>query len=244
MNDIRKWMRLVEGVSPEQNANFKQWFGASQVVAADGRPLVVYHGSNAHAYVGGAIDIFHTLPASGRGAAFFSSSKNLAGEYGEKLYSVYLRIENPLIVFGDGKNWAALDHTVKLGGRVTDALRTHHHKRAQQLDAIFRDLDGGGADDTPTPSRIPDHVGELDGYRLDIIPDMEGNFIETDIIVKQARRLGYDGVIFKAINDSPTHDRYLYKNTPTDVYAVFQPGQIKAIDNNGAWNRADPDINA
>lgn len=238
---MRRLITLCEAIS--LNANFMRWFGNSKVIGADGHPLVVYHGSNYHAYVGGEINVFQTLPASGRGAAFFSSSKELAGEYGEKVYSVYLRMENPLVVFGDGKSWATLDHTAKIGGRVTDALRTYHQKQAQDLDAIFRDLALGGEDEIPTQSKIPDNIGELDQFRLNIMPDMSGS-VETDTIVKQARRMGYDGVIFREINDSPTHDRVLYKNTATDVYAVFHPGQIKSVSNNGEWDRHDPDINA
>jgi hypothetical protein len=152
-----------------------------------------------------------------------------------------------LVVFGDGKSWTSLDHTTKIGGRVTDELRAHHRKWARDVDDIFRqlgELDGDPSPTQPTQSRIPDDVGELEQFRLGIIPGVNESLlgVETDTIVKQARRMGYDGVIFREINDSPTHDRHLYKNTSTDVYAVFQPGQIKTVDNNGAWDRNDPDI--
>jgi hypothetical protein len=245
-SNMRRLITLCESAAVLSD-KFRQWFGQSQVVTADGSPLVVYHGSNYHAYVGGEINVFQTLPASGRGAAFFSSSQALAGEYGEKVYSVYLRMENPLVVFGDGKSWTSLDHTTRIGGRVTDKLRAYHHKRAQDLDAIFRDLasiDGEDTPGTPTPSKIPDDVADLDRFRLAIMPDLEATSVETDTIVKQARRMGYDGVVFRAINDSPTHDRSLYKNIATDVYAVFHPGQVKSVANHGQWDRNDPDINA
>lgn len=133
-------MRYRE-ITENTNPNFKRWFGNSLVVGQNGEPLVVYHGSNSHAYVDGEIDIFHTLPASGRGAAFFTSSKELAREYGEKVYAVYLRIENPLIVHGDGKRWTALDAQTRIGGNVTDQLRKEHHDKAVKLARILSDPD-------------------------------------------------------------------------------------------------------
>lgn len=232
---------------PKLNANFSRWFGNSMVRNPNGDPLVVHHGSNAHAYVDGEIDVFQTLPESGRGAAFFSSSKEMAGEYGEKVYSVYLRIENPLIVFGDGKSWGSLDHTTRISGRVTDQLRSYHRKEAQDVNDLYRELgltDDGG-EHTEPQSQIPDDTSELGQFRLNILPDInDGSWVDTDTIVKQARRMGYDGVIFKEINDSPTQDKHLYKNALTDVYAVFHPNQIKSIFNNGEWNRSEADINS
>jgi hypothetical protein len=73
---------------------FKRWFGASKVVDERGQPLRVYHGTNAHAYARGErIEAFGT---SSRGGAFFSSDPRIAGQYGERVYAVYLHLENPL----------------------------------------------------------------------------------------------------------------------------------------------------
>lgn len=251
--NMRKIINLIEASGgPNLNAAFWQWFGASTVVDNHRQPLTVYHGSNAHAYVKGQIDVFHTRPDSGRGAAFFSSSRQLAGEYGEKVYSVFLRIENPLVVFGNGKGWSSLDHAAKVAGRITPELRAHHRKQAEDLDRIFGDrdllrdlgLDDEGETELPkSKSKIPDDAHELDRFSLGILPHLEdATFAETDTIVRQARRMGYDGVIFKQIADSPTHDRQLYQHLPSDVYAVFSPYQIKSVDNAGEWDRQNPDI--
>ena len=242
---MREYINLIEAAQANPlNDAFWRWFGDSKIVSPDGNPLVVYHGSNSHAYIGGEIDIFHTLPVSGRGAAFFSSSKELAGEYGVKVYSVYLRIENPLIVHGDGKRWTMLDGKTRIGGRITDPLRIHHQKRAKEwadLLSDFTEWDEGERQVFEPKSKIPDDAHELDGFGLELVTDEDAS---TDEIVKRARKLGYDGVIFKDIIDSPTSDSHLYRNVPADVYAVFKANQIKSVNNSGNWDNNDPDITA
>jgi hypothetical protein len=231
---------INENMHTNINDNFWKWFGNS-VVKENNEPLTVYHGTNAHIYTGGQIDIFHTLPSSGRGAAFFTSSKQLAGEYGQQIYEVYLRIENPLIVYGNGKHWQSIDNTTKISGKITDELRQHHYKQAKEWADILSDLSLLD-DTTPTvfkpKSKIPDTENELDKFNLELISE----YSSTDDIVKQARKFGYDGVIFKNIIDSPTADKHIYKNTPSDVFAVFKGNQIKSVKNNGLWSLNDSDI--
>ena len=75
--------------------NFWNWFGDSKVVDKDGRPLVVYHETNAkfEAFDINAprrgVDIF------GRGF-YFTPHKNKAKKYGKIAMPVYLRIANPM----------------------------------------------------------------------------------------------------------------------------------------------------
>ena len=86
---------------------FKAWFGDSKVVDADGKPLVVYHGT-AQEMVGGA---FNRDMAKSEGGAFYFSHSPLmknpatnANDYARNrsgdspnVVPVYLRMENPLI---------------------------------------------------------------------------------------------------------------------------------------------------
>ena len=92
------------------NPAFRSWFGESKVVDAEGRPLVVYHGSTQ------AFDRFERTGVTdfgflGRGF-YFSSSAADASEYanqgpvvvgddvldGATVYPVYLSIKNPLVI--------------------------------------------------------------------------------------------------------------------------------------------------
>jgi hypothetical protein len=57
--------------------------------------------------------------------------------------------------------------------------------------------------------------------------------------IAKAKRLGYDGIVFRNIED----DRYDANMVfPTDVYAVFRPEQIKSVFNRGTFDPEDPNI--
>jgi hypothetical protein len=72
--NARKWDKQTD--SPE----FKAWFGDSKVVDKDGKPLVVYHKTNA--------DFSEFKPS-------FFSTEQIGDDYGDRVYPVYLKIENP-----------------------------------------------------------------------------------------------------------------------------------------------------
>lgn len=225
-------------------SQFQSWFGGSQVVDAEGNPLVVYHGTNAHAYTGGEIETFYTRPDSGRGASFFSSDSGIARQYGEKVYSVYLRMEKPLIVDGAGGTWGTLSEKSLISGSVPDGLKAASRRDAEKLTKVFEELkdlldDGDAVEAVP---KIPVDAVDLNGLTLGDLPGVSGDGLETDTIVKAARGLGFDGVIFRNIQDSPTVDQG-YKKTLSEVYAVFKPEQIKsAVANNGEFDLANSDI--
>lgn len=217
--------------------NFHKWFGDSKVIDEHGRPLVVYHGTNAHAYSDGEIEAFHTTPDSGRGAAFFSSNPRLANEYGEKVYHTYLNFKNPLVVDAQNKNWSAISHNSPIEGEATDKFNANRKKRHDEVESIFADLHDMFPDE-------PDHqknefkeiTGNLKGKSLKVLPGVGDEPLETDAISKIAKNNGFDGVIFKNVDDSPTHDTS-YKHEPSNVYGAFHPSQIKsAISNSGEFS--------
>ena len=99
--------------SPLDNPAFRRWFGDSKVVDERGEPLVVYHGTNAHAYSPGErIEVFGT---GSRGGAFFSSDPRIASQYGERVYAVYLRLESPLVLHAAGRGWTDLRGSSRAG---------------------------------------------------------------------------------------------------------------------------------
>lgn len=87
--------------------NFWRWFGDSKVVDKHGDPLVVYHGTDK--------DFTAFKANGGYGAAFFSSSEELARSYADSrakrsgnmptIHPVFLNISNPMIVDANGKSW-------------------------------------------------------------------------------------------------------------------------------------------
>ena len=75
---------------------FYEWFGDSKVVDEQGRPLVVYHGTNAKFSEFQMKEIGLDFPE----AAYFSSKEQVAETYTYRgiILPVYLRFENPYIV--------------------------------------------------------------------------------------------------------------------------------------------------
>ena len=109
--DIGKKRIPVEPVEREVVASrqtstpaFKKWFGDSKVVDANGRPLVVYHGTKADfdAFdIGRETKNFGTFGefVTSRAGAFFTPDKNFAQTFAGrngKLLPTYLSIQNPL----------------------------------------------------------------------------------------------------------------------------------------------------
>lgn len=89
----------AESVSPLQTdtPEFKRWFGDSKVVDAEGKPLVVYHGTRNgefHVFDSAKIgDATGNFGFFGKGF-YFSSDKQYAENYGETI-PVYLKAERP-----------------------------------------------------------------------------------------------------------------------------------------------------
>lgn len=90
---------VTESRTPAQTDTpaFRRWFGDSKVVDADGKPLVVYHGSSS------ARTKFAKGFGDDRGenlfpqAFFFSPDRDIAQTYGDEVTDAFLRLENPFI---------------------------------------------------------------------------------------------------------------------------------------------------
>ncbi len=81
--------------SKEALENFYKWFGDSKVVDEQGRPLVVYHGTNAE------FDVFDKSKQKGSsyyGKGFYFTNWSDVSFYGSNKISAYINVENPLIV--------------------------------------------------------------------------------------------------------------------------------------------------
>jgi hypothetical protein len=163
---------------PTQTPAFREWFGDSKVVDAEGKPLVVYHGTghkfeafdpNARAATEGGM----VLADAGVRPFFFSNRQEVAADFAggdaDYVMPVYLSIKNPLVIEAGGLGWEQFD----------------------------------------------------------------------DQIVAAAKGGVYDGVILRNLNDSMFGDM---ENPVSDVFAAFEPTQIKSVNNRGTFDPADPRI--
>ena len=78
--------------------NFYNWFGDSKVVNKEGRPLVMYHGTNKkfEEFDKSFIGKKHKNLYQGKGF-YFTKEYYKAQNYGRKIMPVYLKIENPAL---------------------------------------------------------------------------------------------------------------------------------------------------
>jgi len=115
---------------------FKKWFGDSKVVDADGKPLVVYHGT------GNDFSVFEekSYRAPGERGFFFSADPEIASRYAgfdpeENFHSqeignvvpAYLSIKNPLIVDFNGGKEGRSQATKKAIERGHDGMILRNH---------------------------------------------------------------------------------------------------------------------
>ncbi len=87
--------KLYQETDQTKTEAFKKWFGDSKVVDEDGKPLVVYHGTN------NDFDTFIIdYPSQAMGTfkgAYFVDNLSEAKDYGDNIKAVYVKIENPFI---------------------------------------------------------------------------------------------------------------------------------------------------
>jgi hypothetical protein len=87
----------------QETPEFKNWFGESKVVDADGKPLVMYHGTRSPQ----DFNTFRTDSGHnyGPGAYFTPEARRASGYAGEqegaRVYSTYVSVEKPYIVQSD-----------------------------------------------------------------------------------------------------------------------------------------------
>ena len=87
--------------------DFKLWFKNSKVVDKTGNPLIVYHGSDKK------IDKFDKEKIGTKtntlvNGYFFTDDKNKASEFGKNITSVFLSLQNPVIINAEGRNVRAV----------------------------------------------------------------------------------------------------------------------------------------
>lgn len=113
---------------------FRKWFGDSKVVDERGDPLIVYHGAPDGRFVN-ETGVFMSLndrygAQEGVGVFWFARDKSTASSYADdrrafdyqnaepRVIPAYLKLENPLVVDGGGKQW----REAQALGKTTDVI--------------------------------------------------------------------------------------------------------------------------
>ncbi len=155
----------LENVTESQQ--FKRWFGdwknnpkkASKVVDDDGKPLIVYHGTDG---------IFNTFDISkGRAnmdiqGAFFSPYKDDAKGYGKNVYACYLNIRNPA---NEGTAFKVLN---MFKGQNNAGVKARDYLIKQGYDGVYNGYDEYIAFYPEQIKSATDNIGTFDKNNPDI----------------------------------------------------------------------------
>lgn len=134
LNHVGK--KLAKTVS--QLKEFWCWFGDSAIVDGEGRPLVVYHGSETE------ITRFDTAVCNEidrkRLGAYFTSNPKLAGCYGDHVHAAYLAMPKLFDVAGQTAEQAiaALPVTEHLKRELRSAFRGNNYSQYGLLESALR----------------------------------------------------------------------------------------------------------
>ena len=220
----RRIVRTEEGLRA-----FYEWFGDSKVVDENGQPLKMVHfsGNEFSQFDKNRTGINNDESAVG---FWFADKDDFAfnNEYHPVRYDVYLKMDNPLIIEGKGTEtnpWADtdidnLDPYTKFEKMFNDLM----YQDPQMWDERVSESLYGGFE----TQKIKLHFANLsEGRKREVIKSF----------VDKLKTQGYDGIIIKNTQfDSVNPDERI------NQYVVFEPNQIKSVDNRGSFSRTDDNI--
>ena len=199
--------------SKEALTNFWRWFGDSKVVDEQGRPLVVYHGSNMEFDTfdknkGG----FTTEAESALYGFYFTSSAGIAESYAN--------IARPEKIKQLEKEYQRLEKIAQKTGKASD------WDAYQKVYAQYEELE---LNYEPTEKIYNVYLKIENPMEYDFAGKHweENKYLE---VLLEATNKGNDGVIFRNSIDDPVGTRI------SDIFVAFEPNQIKSVDNRGTYS--------
>lgn len=219
----------TQGKADINTPEFKAWFGDSKVVDENGKPLEMVHFSynefsqfdKSHAGVNNDESSIGFWFADRDDFAFNNERYPIR-------YDVYLKMDNPLIIEGNGTEtnpWADTD---------IDNLDSYAKFEKMFNDLMYQD-----------PQMWDERVYEpiYGGFETRKVKLRFSNFSEKKQreiikgIIDKLKAQGYDGIIIKNTRvDSLNPDEGI------NQYVVFEPNQIKSVYNRGTWDARNDNI--
>jgi hypothetical protein len=198
-NILRQPAPALKTESPE----FKAWFGKSKVVDAEGKPLVVYHGTDSE---------FTAFNADKSPLMFFSENRGTAEAY-------------------------AFDRSQGRQGRVVEAFITAASPAtaadvakvdiSKEVEALAEINPKDGAYLADRAEFIKSRIAGPQGWMFTKAAEAG---VWRDVLIPALKRAGFDSLRLEDAADTG------------GSLAVFDPTQIKSVNNSGAFNPNDPNI--
>jgi len=209
-----------KGIVKTESPQFKEWFRDSKVVDKKGGPLVVYHGTDSKFDTFDLSKLgFSTDSKSAKKGIFFTSDRDVAESYSK--FSV---------------QGAVIDRHIKLvyelerAGKFDEASRLN--EETERLEQTLLSEEAKGEIVESYISLKNPIIFNAKESRFNDIRDKLNDTLDT------AKKSGNDGVIIKDLIDSAD----FYDNIVSDHFIVFNPNQIKSVDNKGTFSKTDDNI--
>lgn len=228
--------RGFDQVDPNSDA-FKAWFGDSKVVDADGKPLVVYHGTNQpiEAFSGERLGAA-TRSESSKIGFFFTNSPRVAELYAENA-------GNTTVANIDEFERRQAELQKEVGRLEKKAARTGKPEdwdayEAKMLEWETLEIDATREESITGNNILPVYVS----IQNPKVIDFEGEGIQKvgpggfSALIQQAKNEGHDGLILRNLDDTPNI------SLSSDHFVAFSPTQIKSTFNRGTFDPNDPRI--
>ena len=136
-------------------------------------------------------------------------------------YSLYAKLENPLVVDAFGDYWNGLDYRVPQDRyEVRNQYGAYQVFDRNTMQPAWID----GKMNWNTAAEAQQALGTLTDNKMD------KRLTKTRDIAEYAKASGYDGVVFKRIKDSGGENVKVPSDREADVYVAFNPNAVKSAD--------------
>lgn len=197
-------------VEQTETKQFKRWFGDSKVVDEDGKPLVVYHGTDEKF---NAFDMSKGRANMDIQGAFFSPYELDAQGYGENVGAYYLSIQNPA---DEGTAYKALN---RFKGQNNAGIKAREYLQKQGYDGVYNGYDEYIAFEPTQIKSAKNNVGTFDPFDPDVRYSLKENS-DGERLTEQQQEYFKDS----KVRDEEGRLMVMYHGTPNGNYDKFRSG--------------------
>lgn len=214
---LKSKKNVVENFEPNLNQNFWKWFGDSVCVDDTGAPLVLYHGTSSE---------FNKFK---KGLIFTTDNEQVADGYGYYgAMPVFVRIRKPFIVDAFNQDWQEIYNAEGFKKKYKD-LTDEDIEKLYKAYEYFESLEDA-----------KQYYEESKKYNPDDYINLARAYGQkphsTNEWAQYAKNKGYDGCIIKNVVDGFSLSDCI---NPINEYIVWNPEQVKSVNNNGEWSESD-----
>ena len=193
-----------------ETRQFQRWFGDSKVVDEEGKPLVVYHGTDEKF---NAFDMSKGRANMDIQGAFFSPYELDAEGYGENVGAYYLSIQNPA---DEGTAYKALN---RFKGQNNAGIKAREYLQKQGYDGVYNGYDEYIAFEPTQIKSAKNNVGTFDPFNPDVRYSLKEDS-DGERLTEQQQEYFKDS----KVRDEEGRLMVMYHGTPNGNYDKFRSG--------------------